>query len=416
MTQAQPGLAEMNARMTQWINEKPQGSFNNTTELRLNQNDLVIFQFAANGNDGDRLIKAYRAHIFGQVSKTGKRFNEARYCPIQNGDGQECVFCTALSNGSLPPSTGDLKERMSMWMLVHQILHAQMPQVQQGQPLPDWPIVSYEGSNYYMETVNAWKIWHTSAWRESPWSDICRQASMYGSLHAFTAQILCTGSGMGKRFKFYVLPNSATLPREYYEQAWNSLTPIPEILREEGNKQLAQNPQPQGGQWSQQQQVANNFVPGGIGAPAGPMSFAPTMAAPMAFAPPTAPAPPLTVPMALQPPPLATVSPPPPATFQPAGQLSIIGIPDESVSPAPPAAQEPLPQASTEAIQAPQAVAAPVASPPPVAAPVTPSAPSTAPAIPPQTPSLPPAPPATSPTNTVQQAPDDGRRPLRRMF
>lgn len=433
MTAQAPSLAEMNARMTQWMNEKPQGNFNNTTELRLNQNDLVIFKFAATGSDGDRLIKAYRAHIFGLVSKNNKRYNEARYCPVQNGDGQECMWCNALNSGQLAAGTGELKERMSMWLLVEQILHASMPQPRQGEAVPQWPIVAYEGQNYYMEEVNGWKVWHTSAWRESPWSDICRTASMYGTLHAFTAQILCTGSAMNKRFKFYVLPNSAPLPREYYEQAWTALSPLPDLLREEGNRNLSQNPQATAGNWSETRQISNNFVPGGMGGGGGaPMTFQPAMAAPVVFAP--APQP-LAVPTTMAPPPLAVAAPPAPAIFQPAAAPAAFipggnppgsPVPNGNVpppAPLPPAAPEPVAQAAPAPVQAPQAVAAPIAPPAPPAAPVAPPAPPVGPVIPPAAPALPAtpppsfvgAPPPTAPS-AVQQAPDDGNRPLRRMF
>lgn len=442
MTAQAPGLAEMNARMNQWMAEKPQGNFNNTTELRLNQNDVVIFQFAASGTDGDRLIKAYRSHIFGLVSKNNKRYNEARYCPVQNGDGQECPWCAALTSGALAAGTGDLKERMSMWLLVHQILHASMPQLRQGETMPDWPIVAYEGSNYYMETVNAWKVWHTSAWKESPWQDICRTASMYGSLHAFTAQILCTGAERNKRFKFYVLPNSAALPREYYEQAYNQLTPIPDMLREESNRNLTQNPQPTTALFSAVQPIANNFIPGGVGSPASVPSFQP-VSAPAVFQPAAAPAPaftlptaapaaPLPVPMTVgAPPPLAVAAPAQPAVFQPAAapapfqpgaQPAVASVPGGDVpppAPVAPAAPEPAPQAPPAPVQAPVAVAAPVAPPQAAAPPVAPPAAPVAPSIPPQAPALPATPPpapTAAPVGQVQQAPDDGRRPMRRMF
>lgn len=403
MTTSAPGLAEMNARMQQWMNEKPTGNFNNTTELRINQNDMVIFQFASSGADGDRLIKAYRSHIFGLISKNNKRYNETRYCAVQNGEGQECMFCNMGHT--------DIKERMSMWLLVHQILHASLPQPQQGQPMPDWPVVNYEGNNYYMEQVNAWKIWHTSAWRESPWSDICRAASLYQSLHNFTAEILCTGSGMNKRFKFIVLPNSAALPNEYYQQAWSSLEPIPDMLRAEMSRQIAQNPQPAGGVWSDRQQIATNFVPGGV--PMGGHA--------VAWQPPAAPAPTLAVPMTIGAPPLAVAAPPPPATFQPGGVPAAAAPIGGVVSPpmAPPAAPPQQPPAAPPAEPI-QAVAAPVAPPAPPAAPVPPVAPPAVPAIPAQPPALPatppPAPPTAPPTGQVEQAPDDGRRPMRRMF
>lgn len=416
MTSPQPSLAEMDARMNQWMNEKPQGNFNNTTELRLNQNDIVIFQFAASGSDGDRLIKPYRSHIFGLVSKNNKRYNEARYCPIQNGDGQACMWCEALANGSLPQGTGEIKERMSMWLLVHQILHASLPPVVQGQPAPQWPIVNYQGQNYYMEEVNAWKIWHTSAWRESPWSDINRTAAMYGgSLHAFTAQILCSGAGMNKRFKFNVLPNSAALPREYYEQAWTSLTPIPDLLHEETNRNLSQNPQPTAATFSAAQPIANNFIPGGVGSPASVPAFQP-VAAPAVFTPPAAPAPAFAAPAATVAPPLAVAPPPAPATFQPGAQPAVAGVPGGYVEapragePPPIAAQEPAPQAPPAPVQAPQTVAPPVA--PPVA--VAPPAPPAAPAVAPPAPALPVSPQPTAPVATA--SPEDAHRPMRRMF
>lgn len=412
MTQAQVGgLAAMNERMQQWMNEKPQGgNFNNTTELRLNQNDMVIFQFAASGNDGDRLIKAYRSHVFGQISKKGNRYNEHRYCAIQNGEGQECMFCQMGHT--------DIKERMSMWLLVQVILHASMPQVQQGQQPPNWPIVQYEGQNYYKEDVNAWKIWHTSAWRESPWSDICKQQAMYGSLHNFTAQIQCTGQGMQKRFKFYVLPNSATLPQEYYQQAWNSLQALPEMLRSEMTRQVAQNPQPGQAQWSQQQPIANptNFFPGPVQQPqAAPIPFTPIAAPPLAV-------PTMGMPsMAPPPPPLATAPPQQPATFQPGSGQAAPAVPGADVAPShvPTMAEVPVSHPN-EAPPAPvQAVAAPVAPPALPTVPALPVAPPPAgPSIPPPPPAMPmvPSNPAGLQPQPVEQAPDDGRRPMRRMF
>jgi len=220
-------LREMNERMTSWMNEKP--SFDNGLELRLMRDDLVILQFASNGDDGDSLIKAYRSHVFDQVGKNNNRYSTHRYCPIQSGEqGVACANCEA--------GNGDIKERMSIWFWVQNILHTQMPKEK------TFPQIQYQGRLYFNEEVMAWKLWHTSAWKESPWNDICQLYEMYKGLHNLTAQMAVVGDGINRRYKVYAIPQSPALAPELYTRAKAECQPIPAILKAQLGQAVAQNP------------------------------------------------------------------------------------------------------------------------------------------------------------------------------
>lgn len=221
-------LFDMNARRAQWLNEKP--SFTGGNELRVQRDDLIIFQFIASGNDGDAFIKAYKAHAIDTVSsKTGKPFSINRFCAVQSGEGNECSYCQQ--------QIGGVKERFSMWMWVTNILHTTMPAEK------TFPQINHQNRLYFNEepttevngvaTPGAFKVWHTSAWRESPWDDIVNLAGLYQGLHNFTAQMAVVGDQMQRRYKVYAIPNSPFLTPELYERAKAECTPIPQLLNEQ---------------------------------------------------------------------------------------------------------------------------------------------------------------------------------------
>lgn len=227
-------LREMNERMAQWMNEKPSfEGFGN--ELRLATNDLVLFQFVGNGNDGDQFIKIYRSHIIPAVTSTGQRFSKAQYCPLQSGDEavRDCPLCQQGHD--------DIKERMSVWMYVSNILHTQLPQkIPEGKQFSQ---TLYEGRAYFNEEVNDFKIWHASAWRESPWQDIVKLGEIYHGLHNFTAQMVAVGDGTARRYKLYSIPQSPFLSPETYAAAKEQCETIPSILRKQISNAVLPNPQ-----------------------------------------------------------------------------------------------------------------------------------------------------------------------------
>lgn len=208
----------MNARREQWMQEKPQ--FTPGAEISPATGDVYLFHFAANGDEGERFIKVYRAHVIPAMSKNGKRYTAHKYCPVKNGDdGARCQYCDA--------GLTDIKERMSMWLFIEHIFHANLPQNMQLERK------EYLGRTYFHEPVGQFKQWNTSAWRESPWSDINRLSQIYKGLHNFTAQMDVTGAGLEKRYKVIALPETPAFDAALYQKAMAELEPIPDILRKD---------------------------------------------------------------------------------------------------------------------------------------------------------------------------------------
>jgi hypothetical protein len=220
-------LREMNDRRQAWMNAKP--SYDGI-DLRMSKDDVVIGWFVANGDDGDRFIKVYKSHIIAGKSRNGKDMSIPSYCPVSSNDPEvtECSNCAQGHN--------DIKERMSMYFYVQAILHSQMPQEKQ------FPITEYAGKRYFGEEVNAFRVWHTSAWKESPWTDIVKLAEMYKGLHNFTFQLDTLGEGINKRFKIYALPQSPALDPTTYEKAKTDLQPITALLLKEMNTPIQAGP------------------------------------------------------------------------------------------------------------------------------------------------------------------------------
>lgn len=314
-------LEEMNARMAQWNSERQ--SFDRGNELQVKQNDVVIFQFVASGNDGQAFIMIYKAHEFDRISAKGTRYSEHRYCSIQSGDEStnECVYCAQ--------GHPTIKARMSIWMFVHSILHATLPDPQK--PLPQF---QYRDGVYFKEDVANFKVWHTSAWSESPWTDIKTLGQMYQGLHNFTAQMDVVGAGIGRRFKVYAIPNSAVLVPETYTAAQAQCEPIIKILRSKLATPIVWNPQQQ--QPAQQQPgwqpPAQPMAPVATYAPPGVASSMPVFSPSGATPAPTAP-------VAVAPAETTAAPPPPP----PIAQVEAQPTADNAPPPPPPPVAPPSP-------------------------------------------------------------------------
>lgn len=212
-------LRDMSQRRDAWLNEKPQGGGEKLRGLR--NGDEVFFWFAGNGDEGDRLIKIYRAHAV-QTVVNGQPMTATRYCPKQN-DGEPCALCDQ--------GLSDMKERMGIWMYITSILHATLAPNTPPDKIP--PQINYQGTIYFNDQINGFKFWDASAWRDSPWPDIIKLSEMHQGLHKFMAQMSVVGEKMQRRYKLYAMPNSTGLPTELYQQAMNELKPVKELLLSE---------------------------------------------------------------------------------------------------------------------------------------------------------------------------------------
>lgn len=237
-------LQAMAQRREAWLNEKPQGGFGQ--DLRLKEGDQVYFQFVSTGKDGDDFIYMYRAHAIASTSNNGQQMTNFRYC-LQANEGADCPYCQQ--------GHSDIKERMSIWMYVTAILHASMP----ANTPPDkmFPQIQYQGRVFFKEDLNDFKVWHTSAWRESPWSDILKLDQMYDGLNKFSCELTATGANFNRRYKLYAVPNSPAPGPEIYTAAKEKCQPIKEILKAQLAGPVAVNPQTQ----PQQQNNGSNVIP-----------------------------------------------------------------------------------------------------------------------------------------------------------
>lgn len=207
----------MGAALRQRWEAKASGG--SSTELRLNTDDMAFFWFIASGGDeGDDYLAVYQAHEIPAISNNGKPFSKNVVCSVLNDYGEECRLCQE--------GGAKLKDRMSMWIWITDILHKTMRQGQQ------MDVIQYQGQSYFREPINGPRLWHTSAWRESPWDTIVTLNANYGGLQKFVGQLTATGEGMQRRYKLFALPNTEGIPAENLEQARQLCKPIRQILME----------------------------------------------------------------------------------------------------------------------------------------------------------------------------------------
>lgn len=208
----------MQARRQQWAAEKPVYSGGNELRFSTLGGELVFGYFVSSGEDADQFINIYKGHAVPTVTSKGIKISVVKFCPILSGVGEQCAYCDAGNT--------DFKDRMAMWLYISDILHTNLPAEKQ------FPTVPYGGRVYFREEVNAFKLWYSSAWKESPWDDIVRFHTLYKGLHNFMWQMVVSGAGMARRYKMYAMPEPAQFTAEMYEKAKQECRPIPELLKE----------------------------------------------------------------------------------------------------------------------------------------------------------------------------------------
>lgn len=211
------GIKDLRERQQQIEAERPQGG---GQWLYLREGDLVFFHFLSSGEDDDPYMEVFESHELPAQKEGG--FGTLKFCPKS---------LVATSDLPCPLCDQDIKkkDRMMLWFWVTEILRTQL---KQGEQLET---VFYSGRNYFKQPVNGLRIWDASAWRESPLADIIFLGEQLGNLRASQMNLVSTGSGMDRRYKIHVVPNSGALPEEILVQIKQDILakPIVEVLREQ---------------------------------------------------------------------------------------------------------------------------------------------------------------------------------------
>lgn len=228
----------MDKRRQQWLADKPVFSGGNELRFSKQGGELVFGYFISSGDDGDRFMSLYKGHSVETITTKGEKISVVKFCPILSGMGEECQYCDAGNTA--------IKDRMSMWFYVTDILHTFLPQEK------NFPTQEFGGRVYYREEIQAFKLWNSSAWKESPWEDIVRFQTLYKGLHNLQFMMTVSGAGMARRYKITAMPEPSKLPEEIYERAKSECQAIPEYLKG-GTSQTQAAPQAT---------AAATFVPG----------------------------------------------------------------------------------------------------------------------------------------------------------
>lgn len=210
----------MDQRRQQWNAEKP--VFSGGNELRFNKlgDEIVFGYFVSNGNDADRFMSLYKGHVVDTITSKGEKISVTKFCPVLSKMGDECALCDAGNTA--------IKDRMSMWLYIVDTLHTYLPEGKQLTTVP------YNGRVYFREEVNAFKVWHASAWKESPWDDIVMMNNLYKGLHNFLWQMIVSDSGVKRRYKMAAVPDpEKTFTPEMYQRAQQECRPVMDLLREQ---------------------------------------------------------------------------------------------------------------------------------------------------------------------------------------
>lgn len=210
------GLKEIQAQQERWNAEGKGTGTGDFYQLFTKRDDIVFHHFMSTGEDGDPYFEVYFAHEV-PAAKEGA-YATFKYCPVESGHdlNYACKYCDAGIK---------TKKRMAMWLYVGDWLHA-APGQNQFQP------ISYNGRQYFLETVNEPKLWETSAWRESCLTDIIFQGASMGNLHNARFQLLTVNDGRDRRYKMVAQFGSPAFDHGLYAEAKQKCKPIIQWLRE----------------------------------------------------------------------------------------------------------------------------------------------------------------------------------------
>lgn len=206
------------SRQATEIYKKEYGSSGSSSFLRTREGDVVLCYFVGSGDPGDPFFEPYVAHEI--PPESAEKMRQYWYCPAMSKhhipEGYLCKWCGTNVKA---------KRRMYMWFYVQSILHRQLLQGEQ------FPQVEWRGMSYFREDINAFKRWDTSAWEESPLEDIFMMHMQFGSLRTQRTLLMCTGTGLKRRYKIAGEPNTPALPDQYVKKAIEECEPILSILQ-----------------------------------------------------------------------------------------------------------------------------------------------------------------------------------------
>ncbi len=186
-------------------------------ELWMRKDDLVIAHALFTGQDDDPYFDTYVAH---EQPATGQgQYPKLIYCPVesQHDENYDCQYCKEGLK---------TKDRMIMWFWVYDVLHSILKQDE------NFPKIMWNNKTYYRREINGPKLWDQSAWRESPLDDIMMLGAQLGNIQATRVNLLCTGEGLTRRYKFYMEPGSEGLDEATRDQGTAMIRPVVYVLAE----------------------------------------------------------------------------------------------------------------------------------------------------------------------------------------
>jgi hypothetical protein len=213
------GIKDIQAREALWKEQNVAQGGGEMYRLFLGNGDRVFFNNLWTGEDGDPMFESYISHEY--PAQRAGQWSQQKLCPVQSGFdvNYDCPGCR---------DDVKFKRRMAMWFYVTDILYAAPRENEQ------LPTTNYNGQIYFHRSVNGFRLWDTSAWKESP-HDTFMENAHQGYLLPYTWHMHSSGANKDRRYKANMMPNTPGTTPELIAKARAECVPIKQWLMDQLN-------------------------------------------------------------------------------------------------------------------------------------------------------------------------------------